>query len=36
MNDINPFFLSSLMNIRAAVLRLFLTIQDDPEYTGNW
>ncbi len=33
-SDINLFFLSSLMDIRADVLRLFLTLQDDPEYTG--
>ena len=32
--DINLFFLSSLMDIRADVLRLFLTLQDDPGYTG--
>lgn len=30
--DINLFFLSSLMDIRADVLRLFLTLQDDPKY----
>ena len=33
-SDINLFFLSSLMDIRADVLRLFLTLQDDPEYSG--
>ena len=33
-SDINLFFLSSLMDIRADVLRLFLTFQDDPGYTG--
>ncbi|MDE0129918.1 MAG: hypothetical protein OXQ86_10180 [Gammaproteobacteria bacterium] len=32
--DINLFFLSSLMDIRADVLRLFLTLQDDPGYSG--
>ena len=34
VSDINLFFLSSLMDIRADVLRLFLTLQDDPEYSG--
>ena len=33
-SDINLFFLSSLMDLRADVLRLFLTLQDDPGYTG--
>ena len=33
-SDINLFFLSSLMDIRADVLRLFLALQDDPEYAG--
>lgn len=30
--DISRFFLSSLIDIRADVLRLFLTVQDDPGY----
>ncbi len=33
-SDVNLFSLSSLMYIRADVLRLFLTLQDDPEYAG--
>ena len=32
MSDINLFFLSSLMDIRADELRLYLTLQDDPGY----
>ena len=32
VSDINLFFLSSLMDIRADVLRLYLTLQDDPGY----
>ena len=34
VSDINVFFLSSLMDIRADVLRLYLTLQDDPGYAG--
>ncbi len=34
VSDINVFFLSSLMDIRADVLRLYLTLQDDPSYAG--
>ena len=34
VSDINLFFLSSLMDIRADVLRLYLTLQDDPGYAG--
>ena len=34
MSDINLFFLSSLMDIRADVLRLYLTLQDDPGFAG--
>ena len=34
ISDINVFFLSSLMDIRADVLRLYLTLQDDPSYAG--
>lgn len=34
MADINLFFLSSLMDIRADLLRLYLTLQDDPGYAG--
>ena len=34
MADINIFFLSSLMDIRADMLRLYLTLQDDPGYAG--
>ena len=34
ISDINVFFLSSLMDIRADVLRLYLTLQDDPGYAG--
>ena len=32
VSDINLFFLSSVMDIRADVLRMYLTLQDDPEY----
>ena len=32
--DINLFFLSSVMDIRADVLRMYLTLQDDPGYAG--
>ena len=34
MSDINLFVLSSLMDIRADVLRLYLTLQDDPGFAG--
>ena len=34
VSDINLFFLSSLMDIRADVLRLYLTLQDDPAFAG--
>ena len=34
MSDINLFFLSSIMDIRADVLRLYLTLQDDPGFAG--
>ncbi len=34
VSDINVFFLSSLMDIRADVLRQYLTLQDDPGYAG--
>ena len=34
VSDINLFFLSSLMDIRADVLRLYLTLQDDPGFAG--
>ena len=32
--DINLFFLSTVMDIRADILRLYLTLQDDPTYAG--
>ena len=32
VSDISLFFLSSLIDIRADVLRLYLTLQDDPRY----
>ena len=34
VSDINLFVLSSLMDIRADVLRLYLTLQDDPGFAG--
>ena len=34
VSDINVSFLSSLMDIRGDVLRLYLTFQDDPGYAG--
>ena len=34
VSDINLFFLSSVMDIRADVLRLYLTLQDNPGYAG--
>ena len=34
VSDINLFFLSSLMDIRADALRLYLTLQDDPGFAG--
>ena len=34
VSDINLFFLSSLMDMRADVLRLYLTLQDDPGFAG--
>ena len=34
VSDINLFFLSSLMGIRADALRLYLTLQDDPGFAG--
>ncbi len=34
MSDINLFFLSSLTDVRADVLRLHLTLQDDPGFAG--
>ena len=34
VSDINLFFLSSVMDIHADVLRLRLTLQDDPRYAG--
>ena len=36
VSDINLFFLSSLMDIRADVLRLYLTLQDDPGFAGRY
>ena len=32
--NINLFFLSTVMDIRADILRLYLTLQDDPKYAG--
>ena len=34
VSDINLFFLSTIMDIRADILRLYLTFQDDPTYAG--
>ena len=34
VSDINLFFLSSVMDIRADVLHLYLILQDDPGYAG--
>lgn len=32
--DINLFFMSTVMDIRADILRLYLTLEDDPAYAG--